>query len=66
MDIPPDMRPRNKAQALFFGTMRDIAGLGRQMFDITLLTTGILMSVNGSPQGQPATVVQPASIAIGS
>ena len=51
LEIRPDKRVWSKAQTVFLRAMREIAGLGRQVFDIQWLTTGIRMSVNGSPRG---------------
>ena len=34
LEITVDKRPRNKAQAVLLSAMREIAGLGRDAFDI--------------------------------
>ena len=34
LEITVDKRPRNEAQAVFRGALREIAGLGRDAFDI--------------------------------
>ena len=41
LEISLDKRPRNEAQAVFRGALREIAGLGRDAFDTRLVSTGI-------------------------
>ena len=57
LEISADSRPWNKAQAVFLETMREIAGLGRDAFDIGWISTGIRVAA-GCPS-------QLASITIG-
>ena len=46
LETAPDKRPWNKAQAIFLCTMRENAGLTKENFDITWVSTGIRVSVN--------------------
>ena len=55
----------NKAQAIFLCTMRDNAGLTKEMFDIRWVSTGIRVSVNSAPRDRLPVLAKIASITIG-
>ena len=65
LELAPDKRPRNEAQAIFWCTMRDNAGLAKEQFDIRWVSTDIRVSVNSAPSGCLAVLSQLASITIG-
>ena len=55
----------NKVQAIFLGTMKDLANLEREVFDIRRVSTGIRIAVNSAPAGFPVALAPLASITIG-
>ena len=64
-EISLDERPWNKAQVIFLQAMRDISNMGREAFDIRLVTTGIRITDNGAPDGHVTAMSPVASITIG-
>ena len=50
LEISPGERPWNKAQAVSLEPIRNFAKLGRDVFDIRLVTTGIRIAVDGHPR----------------
>ena len=51
LEIAPDKRPWNKAQAFFPGVMCESAALPRETFHIKWVSKGIRVSVNSAPCG---------------
>ena len=48
LEIERVKRFQNKAQVIFLGTMRDMASLGRDAFDISWVSTGIRVAANSA------------------
>ena len=57
LDIAPDKRLWDKAQAVFPCAMREIAVLPRETFDIVWVPTGIRVSVDSAPPWWLARIV---------
>ena len=58
-------KPHSKHRATFLCTMRDSAGLTKEQFDMSWVSTGVRVPVKGAPSSSLAVLSQIASFTIG-